>query len=966
MPPPIKFVARVEGLSQRYGRKLALDSISLNFPADCMVGLLGPDGVGKSSLMSIISGVRKIQTGKVEVLGGDIGLESHRTVACPRIAYMPQGLGKNLYMTLSVYENLDFFGRLFGQDKAERDRRIDELLASTGMLPFKQRPAGKLSGGMKQKLGLCCSLIHDPDLLILDEPTTGVDPLSRRQFWELIKRIRLQRPQMSVLVSTAYMDEADGFDWLVAMDDGKVLAEGTPAELKSRVGADNLDAAFIRLLPEAKRQGHKALVVPPRNVALEGTPAIEAEGLTRRFGDFTAVDHVSFKIPKGEIFGFLGSNGCGKTTTMKMLTGLLPSTEGTAMMFGEKVTGKDLATRKRIGFMSQAFSLYAELTVRQNLVLHARVFDLPKDQIEPRIKELIKQFGLENYVEDLAESLPLGTRQRLSLAVAMIHKPELLILDEPTSGVDPVARESFWELLIHLSRNEKVTIFVSTHFMNEAGWCDRISLMHSGKVLASDPPAKLVANCGAKTLEEAFISYLEKAAAANAATAAPVSAAKQTALQTHPPHPALGGEGPLRATFPQEGKENKEFPSPLGRPLTEIGATGAAEPLMRGQGEGSKLSSGFSWRRLFGYAYREALELKRDTIRLTFALGGSVLMMLVLGFGINLDVEDIAVSMFDNDNSPASLRYADNIGGSSYFVQKPPVTDPDAMERRLRKGDLDVVVEIPPNFGKDVARGADTEIAAWVNGSMPSRAQSVAGYVQGLHNDFVARTVPPRVGAPLVGIQPLLEMRYRYNQDFKSIYAMVPPTIPIILVLIPAMLMALGVVREKELGSIYNFYSTPVTRLEFIFGKQLPYAAVAMINLVVLSVMAVTVFQVPLKGSVLSLLLGGFLYVICTTSLGFVMSAFTSTQIAAIFGTAIATVLPATQFSGLTQPVSALEGTGAIIGKIYPTSHFITISQGVFNKALGFRDLVDPFLALAVSIPILTAISWMLLKKQES
>jgi ribosome-dependent ATPase len=916
-PPPNKFVARVEGLSQHYGRKLALDSITLNLPSDCMVGLLGPDGVGKSSLMSIISGVRVIQTGKVEVLGGDMGLASHRAAACPRIAYMPQGLGKNLYMTLSVYENLDFFGRLFGQDKPERDRRIDDLLASTGMLPFKQRPAGKLSGGMKQKLGLCCSLIHDPDLLILDEPTTGVDPLSRRQFWDLIKRIRVQRPQMSVMVSTAYMDEADGFDWLVAMDDGKVLAEGTPTELKTRVGADNLDAAFIKLLPEEKRRGHVALVVPPRQVVLEGTPAIEAEGLTRRFGDFIAVNNVSFKIPKGEIFGFLGSNGCGKTTTMKMLTGLLPSTEGTAMMFGEKVTGNDLATRKRIGFMSQAFSLYAELTVRQNLVLHARVFDLPKDQISPRIQELIKQFGLENYMEDLAESLPLGTRQRLSLAVAMIHKPELLILDEPTSGVDPVARESFWELLIHLSRKDKVTIFVSTHFMNEAGWCDRISLMHSGKVLASDPPAQLVSNCGAKTLEEAFISYLEKAAAANAP-----------------------------ATEPLPVSPEKENTAPVTAPHAQ--------------------TSGFSWRRLFGYAYREALELRRDTIRLTFALGGSVLLMLVLGFGINLDVDNIAFSLLDHDQSPASLKYTDNLAGSSYFVQKSPIQDPQDMEKQLRRGDLDLVIEIPPDFGKDMTRGGKTEIAAWVNGSMPSRAQSVAGYIQGVHSDFVARTAPISLGGPKVGIQPLLEMRYRYNQDFKSIYAMVPPTIPIILVLIPAMLMALGVVREKELGTIYNFYSTPVTRLEFIFGKQLPYAAVAMLNLVMLSVMAVTVFQVPLKGSILALLIGGFLYVICTTSLGFVMSAFTSTQIAAIFGTAIATILPATQFSGLTQPVSALEGTGALIGKIYPTSHFITICQGVFNKALGFKDLVDPFLALAVSIPILTAISWVLLKKQES
>ncbi len=918
--PPRKVVARVEGLSQRYGRKLALDAINLSLPADCMVGLLGPDGVGKSSLMSILSGVRKIQTGRVEVLGGDMAQLKHRNDACPRIAYMPQGLGKNLYMTLSVSENMDFFGRLFGQDKEERERRIDDLLASTGMLPFKQRPAGKLSGGMKQKLGLCCSLIHDPDLLILDEPTTGVDPLSRRQFWELIRRIRVQRPQMSVLVSTAYMDEADGFDWLVAMDDGKVLAEGTPAELKSRVGADNLDAAFIRLLPEAKRQGHKALVVPPRDVAMEGTPAIQAEGLTRRFGDFTAVDHVSFKIPKGEIFGFLGSNGCGKTTTMKMLTGLLPSTDGTAYMFGEKVTGKDLATRKRIGFMSQAFSLYSELTVRQNLMLHARIFELPKGQIEPRVQELIKQFDLKNYIDDLAESLPLGTRQRLSLAVAMIHKPELLILDEPTSGVDPVARESFWELLIHLSRKEQVTIFVSTHFMNEAGWCDRISLMHSGKVLASDAPARLVTTSGSKNLEEAFISYLEKAAAAAAPPAAPAAPAAA---------PAQASAAPPAASAHAQDK-------------------------------------GFSWRRLFGYAYREALELKRDPIRLTFALGGSVLLMLVLGFGINFDVENIAFSMLDNDQSPASLQYTDNLAGSAYFVQKPPVLDPTDLERQMRKGKLDLVVEIPPNYGKDVARGGKTEVAAWVDGAMPSRAQSVAGYIQGLHNDFVARSISPRIEAPAVGVKPLLEMRYRYNQDFKSIYALVPPTIPIILVLIPAMLMALGVVREKELGSITNFYATPTTRLEFILGKQVPYVSVAMINLVLLIVMAVTIFQVPLKGSVLALLAGGFLYILCTTSLGFVMSAFTTTQIAAIFGTAIATILPATMFSGLTQPVSALEGTPALIGKVYPTAHFITISQGVFNKALGFQDLTQPFLALAVSIPVLTAISWFLLNKQES
>ena len=456
-----------------------------------MVGFIGPDGVGKSSLLALISGARKIQAGRVDVLGGDMANTRHRRAVCPRIAYMPQGLGKNLYPTLSVYENVDFFGRLFGQSAAERAWRIRELLTSTGLAPFADRPAGKLSGGMKQKLGLCCALIHDPDLLILDEPTTGVDPLSRRQFWELIARIRRRHSHMSVLVATAYMEEAEGFDWLIAMDAGKVLATGSPHDLKKHTGARTLEQAFIALLPEAKRRGHRRLVVPPRR-SEDGVVAIEARGLTRRFGDFTAVDHVSFRIERGEIFGFLGSNGCGKTTTMKMLTGLLPASAGEARLFGQSVDAQALQTRKRVGFMSQAFSLYTELTVRQNLELHARLFHLPTARIPARVQEMLEHFGLCDVIHTLPESLPLGIRQRLSLAVAVIHEPEILILDEPTSGVDPVARDSFWELLIDLSRQQGVTIFISTHFMNEGARCDRISLMHAGKVLAQDAPAALL------------------------------------------------------------------------------------------------------------------------------------------------------------------------------------------------------------------------------------------------------------------------------------------------------------------------------------------------------------------------------------------------------------------------------------------------------------------------------------------
>ena len=387
-------VVRLAGVSLRYRATLALDGIDLEVPAGRMVGMIGPDGVGKSSLLSLAAGARRIQAGRVEVLGGDMASARHRDQVCPHIAYMPQGLGKNLYPTLSVAENLHFFGHLFGHDAAERHRRIDQLTAATGLAPFLDRPAGKLSGGMRQKLGLCCALIHDPDLLILDEPTTGVDPLARSQFWDLIARIRAGRPGMSVLVATAYMEEAGRFDWLVAMDSGRLLATGTPAELRARTGADTLEAAFIGLLPEERRRGHRAVTLPPLAADADAEVAIEARDLTRRFGDFTAVDRVSFRIRRGEIFGFLGSNGCGKTTTMKMLTGLLPASAGEARLFGHAVDPHDIAGRRRVGYMSQSFSLYSELTVEQNLVLHPACSGWRKARSRPGSRRWSSASGL--------------------------------------------------------------------------------------------------------------------------------------------------------------------------------------------------------------------------------------------------------------------------------------------------------------------------------------------------------------------------------------------------------------------------------------------------------------------------------------------------------------------------------------------------------------------------------------------
>ena len=924
-------VVRLKGLVHRYGDTLAADQVTLDIPAGCMVGLIGPDGVGKSTWLGLIAGARKMQEGDIEVLGGDMRSSRHRREVCSRIAYMPQGLGKNLYPTLSVFENIDFFGRLFGQSKAERKERIENLLASTGLSDFADRPAQKLSGGMKQKLGLCCALIHDPDLLILDEPTTGVDPLSRRQFWELIADIRKHRPAMSVMVATAYMEEAEQYDWLVAVDDGKVLGTGSPAEMRSQTGTKTLEAAFLAMLPEEKRHGHKELVIPPRPSGMSDI-VIDAQGLQMRFGDFIAVDDVTLQVERGEIFGFLGSNGCGKSTTMKMLTGLLPPTKGTALLLGQQIDATNLETRRRVGYMSQAFSLYSELTVEKNLELHARLFHLPEEEVAGRLSALSEHFGLDSVLKQFPEDLPLGIRQRLQLAVAVLHKPDVLILDEPTSGVDPVARDQFWALMIDLARRDGVTIFISTHFMNEAERCDRISMMHAGKVLDSGTPAELVERRGAENLEAAFIGYLEEAGGVAKKPAA------DQAGQAKAPEGVSASEDAVKAPEPVVPDDAKS-PKPH-RKLPR-----------------------FSLGRLLCYSSREAVELRRDPIRLTMALIGSLLLMLVMGYGISMDVENLNFAVLDQDQSEASHDYVSRIAGSRYFIERPALQSTEQITERIRSGELALAINIPPNFGRDLVNGARPEIGVWIDGAMPMRAETVKGYVQAMH-----LTTLRDWAVSVTGIAPRaladIQIRFRYNPELRSLVAMVPKVIPLLLVFIPAMLMALGVVREKELGSIMNVYTTPVTKLEFLLGKQLPYIVLSVISFLLMFILAITLFQVPFKGSFITLLTATFLYVTAATGLGLLASTVTSSQVAAIAVASIGTMIPAIQYSGMIDPVSSLQGLGALIGKIYPATYYLTISSGTFSKALGFTELSSAFFSLIMIIPVLTLASVLLLKKQ--
>jgi ribosome-dependent ATPase len=923
-------VARIERVTHRYGKTRALNDLTLDIPAHCMVGMIGPDGVGKSTLLALISGVRKIQTGKVVVLDGDMADERHRRASYPRVAYMPQGLGRNLYPTLSVFDNIDFFGRLFGQGAAERRARIDELLKATGLDPFPNRPCGKLSGGMKQKVSLCCSLMHDPDLLVLDEPTTGVDPLSRRQFWELIDSIRERRPAMSVIVATAYMDEASRFDWLAAMDDGKVIAQGAPKEILAKARKTNLDDAFIALLPPEKRGLHQEVIVRPRSETEDKTPAIEAEGLTRRFGDFVAVDHVSFRIGRGEIFGFLGSNGCGKTTTMKMMTGLLPVTEGSAKLFGKPMGAGDMEVRQNVGYMSQAFSLYAELTVRQNLELHAHLYHLPSNEIEPRIKELLERYDLKSVADAKPESLPLGVKQRLQLAVAVLHRPPILILDEPTSGVDPVARDAFWRTLIDLSRNDGVTIFLSTHFMNEAERCDRISLMHQGRVLAVGSPKDLVEQCGCDSLEDAFISYLEKAA-------------------------ATGGK-----------KKAKAEPQPTGQAANP----GAAPEPSGEHANSSRASKRFDPGRLWAYARRETMELLRDPIRLSFAFIGPAILMVAFGYGITFDVENLKYAAFDQDRTPESRRLLESFSGSRYFSEQPPISSPAELEQRMRSGELAVVVEIPAGYGRDLTNLRSPEVGFWIDGAMRFRGETAKGYVTGLGLRYIQDLAVERLGpnAPsniyLGGL--MIENRFRYNQGFKSVFAMVPNTIVMLLVLIPAVMASIAVVREKETGSIANFRSTPISKFEFLVGKQVPYIVVGMVAFVLLLLMAFFIFQVPVKGSFGALAFGTLVYVLATCGFGQFVSTFTQTQVAAVFATTILSVIPTVNFSGLLVPVSSLTGMGRLLGLIFPAAWFQPICVGTFTKGLSYSDLWFNGLVLALFAVGFLIASHSVLRKQET
>ena len=548
----------------------ALDGVSLEVRRGELTALAGPDGAGKTTLIRLAAGLMAADEGQLMVLGLDAA--KHPQTIQDRIAYMPQRFG--LYEDLTVQENIDLYADLHGATEAERRARYPQLMEMTQLAPFKRRLAGRLSGGMKQKLGLACTLIRSPDLLLLDEPTVGVDPLSRRELWQIIDRL-VRADGLSVLVSTSYLDEAERCDQAIILHKGNVLAAGPPAEVTRRaegrsfladppegrsarsVQAELLDSpevidavpdggrirvvradpakgeetlegvrlhpthprfedGFMTILkgvadPEAETAAAISLARPLEHHG--GEVVVEVKDLVRRFGAFTAVDHVSFEVGRGEIFGLLGPNGAGKTTTFRMLCGLLVASGGTLRVAGADLVRAGPSARQRIGYMAQKFSLYAQLTVLENLEFFASAYNLRRRERGERIDWAVSQFELKERLDTPSGQLPGGFKQRLALAASLLHEPEILFLDEPTSGADPLARRAFWRRITALA-DQGVTVIVTTHFMQEAEYCDRMAILDAGRILAQGTPAEIRRRAQGPdgqpgSMEDAFIAVVE-------------------------------------------------------------------------------------------------------------------------------------------------------------------------------------------------------------------------------------------------------------------------------------------------------------------------------------------------------------------------------------------------------------------------------------------------------------------------
>lgn len=957
-----------EGLIKQFpnAKAPAIDHLDARILGGRVTGLVGPDGAGKTTLIRLFAGLLLPTEGRLTVCGASPTKQLAEIRR--KVSYMPQRFG--LYEDLSVEQNLTLYADLRNVIGRERKDAFERLLTFTDLKRFTKRLAGDLSGGMKQKLGLACALIRTPDVLLLDEPSVGVDPISRRELWKMVYELVDQG--IGVVWSTSYLDEAERCREVILLSEGKSLYSGDPKELTKQVEGrsflvagtgkggrkllaqalkrrDVLDGviqgASVRLVmrkgaaaPTAEDLKASAIEIkpaPPRfedafvdllggapkeqSALFESTEAkdpadnhavVEAEGLTKRFGDFTAADNISFKIGRGEIFGLLGPNGAGKSTTFKMMCGLLRPTSGSAYVTGLDLYAAAGEARGHIGYMAQKFSLYGDLSVRQNLAFFAGVYGLSGERCDQAMQRVIETFHLGPYLDSNSSELPLGFKQRLALACAIMHEPAVLFLDEPTSGVDPLTRREFWSH-INAMVEKGVTIMVTTHFLDEAEYCDRIGLVYRGRVIAEGTPDELkdrVKNNERTepTLEDAFIELVEEF---DRSEGRDPESSSSTSIQ--------------RSTEPKQGGD---------RPATA-----------------SRL------RRMMALVRKESQQILRDPSSFLIAGILPLVLLFVYGFGVSLDLKRVPIALVIEQPSPEANSFLASFRDSKYF-QVRVVRHRSVVEEDLVSGQVNGVVVLAADFSERLGRGDTAPVQVLVDGSDPNTAGLVAGYVQMLWANWIQQEAislsslvnRPRA-VPLITTEP----RVWFNPEVNSYYALLPGAVAIILTLVGTLLPSLVVAREWERGTMEALLTTPVTRLDLLVGKIVPYYVLGLVAMTISVTVTVLGFGVPFEGSILSLFLISSAYLAVTLALGLLISTLAKNQFAAGQGALIAGFLPAFLLSGYIFEIDSMPAPLRLLTSLLPPRYYVFSLQTLFLAGDVLSVLIPSGLILTLMALVL-------------
>ena len=898
----------------------ALDDVSFMAERGTITALVGPDGAGKTTLIRVACGLISPNSGSLEVLGFDCVREAQAIQ--DRVGYMPQRFG--LYEDLTVQENLDLYADLHGVDKRARDERYPRLMQMTALGPFTKRLAGQLSGGMKQKLGLACSLVRAPELLLLDEPTAGVDPLSRHELWEIIFQL-VREEKTTVLIATSYLDEAERCGHVVVMHEGKVLAQGAPEDVTriadghvfevdppegqtprglqarlldeddvidavpdngkvrfvrrndhagtaayakdARAVAPRFEDGFMMILREHDSRTSAAAPEFEQSSRAMGDVVVEVRDLVRMFGGFTAVDHVNFEVRRGEVFGLLGPNGAGKTTTFRMLCGLLPVTSGTLRIAGLDLRKARASARQHIGYVAQKFSLYGQLSVVENLEFYSAVYGLSGAHRRARIDWALKQFELEPLRELPSAQLPGGFKQRLAMAAALVHEPEILFLDEPTSGADPLARREFWRRITALAE-AGANIVITTHFMEEAEYCDRVVILDQGRILAQGKPADIR---------------------------------------------KLGG--------------NEWRPAAHhGRRLHRHRAAVARQRPQRD--EGSRVMNGVraSPRRVIALVRKETFQIVRDPSSIVIGVVMPLLLIVLFGYALSLDVRSVPIAVVLEDPSPAASELAAGFRLSPYFAATIITSMPPAQELMLERK-VDGIVRLRSDFARQLAAG-HAQVQVLVYGGDANRGRIIEAYAQGAVAEWAAHRVS--AGQSVAGGPVALISRLWFNEANDSHYFLVPGLIVMVMTLIGAFLTTMVMAREWERGTLEALFVTPVRTFEILLGKTIPYFALGMLGLVLVILASRFLFGVPLRGSFLVLGGASMLYLLVALGIGLLISSAVKSQLVASQFTMLVTYLPALMLSGFIFDLRSAPAAVTGIASIFPARYFVSIMQTVF------------------------------------